>query len=170
MDNANKTFTIQFTAPGDDLDHGTVTRYEIKYSSNYDDLREKNFPSGSVNATIMHDVLDVINGPIQPAESGAIESISFQPAKMSRGVTYYVALRGIDEAGNSGQASNIVSIRFEEDVSGNQGGLSTKVIIGISIGAVLLAILVAMVIFLVIRKRKNSHQPVSTTDDQSNKA
>ena len=167
LDSPNKTFTVQFTAPGDDLDHGIVVRYEIKYSTKYDDLRENNFSVR--NATIIHDVLDVVKGPIQPVESGLRETISFRPSKMNQGVTYYVALRGIDKAGKAGKVSNIVSIRFQMDMAAILEGLSEEGIIGTIVGVVFLATAIALVTFLVNQKHKQSHQPVSTDDNPSNK-
>lgn len=184
VDHVQMTFTIQFTAPGDDLDQGTgtkdlfapeisnekigllinlklcniVSRYEIKYSPNFDDLREQNFHKS--NATLINGELDILDSPVTPEEGGKMQIINFRPVKMQREVSYYLALRGVDEANNTGISSNIVTVRISPE---EPSGLSTQAIVAIAIGGGLLAILIVAVIFLIVRKKYRNYQPTSST-------
>lgn len=142
------------------MDWGTASRYEIKYSTVFDDLRVDNFGS-AINSTLVLQQ-HVINGSLQPLESGSRQIISFvlKDDSNSGAVTYFIALRAVDRSGQAGQASNIVSAQFYSNEPAS--GLSKQALIGIIVGSVFGAILIAAVLYLIARKRYNSYTEADT--------
>lgn len=135
-----------------------VSSYEIKYSTSFDTLREKNFVSG--NATIFQNV-DFVDSPLVPVEAGKIQNITLNSNQLEKDVTYYIALRAFDEAGNAGTSSNIVSILIPKEIS---TGLASNIIAAIVVCSLLLAIFIGAIIFLVIRKKyRNYESPSNST-------
>ncbi|XP_030850209.1 calcium-activated chloride channel regulator 1-like [Strongylocentrotus purpuratus] len=105
----NSTVTLRWTAVGDDLDQGTAYNYELRYSSNFDDVRN--------NFSNSHEVTQdqLISGNlsfISPA--GVIETVTISLPQREKDIIYYFAIRAWDEEGNGGDLSNIASllIRF----------------------------------------------------------
>ena len=101
--------TIEWTAPGDDLDAGTVTSYEIKYSPNFDDLMNDTFPS---NSAAQFKPQDVVDGSLVPRVAGSKQTVSLLMPQESKNTTYFIALRAIDKTNLAGDSSNIVSVQL----------------------------------------------------------
>ena len=90
-------YTLHWTATGDDGTQGTAARYIVYYSKT---------PSGD---KLPADV-KVYQQNLSPKLAGSAESLVFdvKPAPSAQKV-YYVAIIAIDEAGNRGPLSNVVS-------------------------------------------------------------
>lgn len=157
--NPGHTATIQFTAPGEDLDSGTAASYEIRYSPVFDDLRGTNF--GSANNSTLVQQEHVVNGSLQPMVSGSRQTITFvMTMKNEETRTYYIALRAIDRSGQVALPSNIVSAQFPLDEPAS--GLSTKAIIGIIVGSLLGVLLIAAIAYLIHKKKYLSYEAADT--------
>ncbi|XP_041461485.1 calcium-activated chloride channel regulator 1-like [Lytechinus variegatus] len=105
----NSTVTLSWTAVGDDLDQGTASRYELRYSTNISDL-QNNFGS-------CHEVTSdqLVYGNLENIKpSGLTETITVTLPERGQGIVYNFAIRAWDEAGNEGDLSNFasLSIRF----------------------------------------------------------
>ncbi|XP_035214195.1 uncharacterized protein LOC118187988 isoform X1 [Stegodyphus dumicola] len=101
VNHENNTVELQWTAPGNDYDYGNASKYEIKYSTHWAELLELPFKSeGNV----------LTSNSVIPTTSGSPENFKFYFPTNSRNMTYYVALRAIDDSNNNGPVSNIVQI------------------------------------------------------------
>lgn len=83
--------TLAWTAVGDDSLTGTATSYQIRYSTSA--ITAANFASATVVT------------PPTPAAAGTAQGVVVRG--LSRQVTYYFALRTVDEAGNVSALSNV---------------------------------------------------------------
>ena len=84
--------TLTWTAPGDDGSEGTASRYEIRYSQA--PLTEATWAT----ATSASDIP-------APQPAGSLESFVLAP--LATGVTYYAALKSVDDADNWSALSNL---------------------------------------------------------------
>lgn len=127
----------------------------------FDDLRATNFGSKTENSTLVQQE-HVLNGSLQPLESGSKQIISFAMKVESAGEAkaYYIALRALDRSGQAGVASNIVSAQFPSVESAS--GLSTKAIIAIAVGSLFGCLLIAAIAYLIARKKYNSYDEAKT--------
>ena len=96
--------TLAWTAPGNDYDHGRAFRYEIRCYTNRAALREENFTDTGI---LVHTSLVPV-----PEEYGT-EQRSTVGIPWPNEVFYY-AIVAIDEEGNRGEVSNVVSVYAEE--------------------------------------------------------
>ncbi len=90
----DSTATLNWTAVGDDSLTGTATSYQIRYSTS--PITAANF--GSATA---------VSNPPTPLAAGTAQSVVVRG--LSRQVTYYFALKTVDEAGNTSALSNVPS-------------------------------------------------------------
>ena len=107
--NVGRAITIQFTAPGDDLDWGTASHYEIRYSKVLNDVQGANFTIRNSTIITRENVED---GSLQPLESGSRQRVTFRLIDDDIAETYYIALRSIDHTNRTSRTSNIVAAHF----------------------------------------------------------
>ncbi|XP_057373421.1 calcium-activated chloride channel regulator 4-like [Daphnia carinata] len=103
------SFTIEWTAPGDQLDVGTASAYQIKYSTNFDSLMDNNFDSSS---SVQFESQDVIDGSMQPLEYGSKQNVTLRLPSTADDATYYIALRTINKNNVASNTSNVVSVQI----------------------------------------------------------
>ncbi len=84
---------LAWTAPGDDGNVGTATRYEMRMSSAL--ITESNWSAASL-----------VPGAPDPRPGGTRQGMVVRG--LTRGVTYYFAIKAIDDAGNQAAISNVV--------------------------------------------------------------
>ncbi|XP_046655991.1 calcium-activated chloride channel regulator 4-like isoform X2 [Daphnia pulicaria] len=129
----NISIALKWTAPGDDLDSGTASYYELKYSDVVADVINSNFddksPKRKSRSIITEE--DLVAGSLQPSEAGVQQTATFQLTDVQRERPYYLSLRAVDKADKAGQVSNLVVFfipdrtvvvltkNFEDDDSGN---------------------------------------------------
>ncbi|KAK4030134.1 Uncharacterized protein APZ42_033003 [Daphnia magna] len=105
----NVTVELKWTAPGDELDTGTVSRYELKYSEIVDDVINSNFDDESSvrkrRSVVKED--DLVAGSLKPIEAGSLQTATFRLTDVQPERPYYIALRAVDKADNAGQVSNL---------------------------------------------------------------
>ncbi|XP_070559130.1 calcium-activated chloride channel regulator 1-like [Ptychodera flava] len=98
----NETVTLTWTATGDDFDQGTASSYDLRYSTDFNEVLynftncEQTEESNLTAGTLM-----------DPAESGVVEMLTVRMPSSGAGFTYYFAIRAIDDVGNAGQSSNV---------------------------------------------------------------
>ncbi|XP_045199670.2 calcium-activated chloride channel regulator 4A-like [Mercenaria mercenaria] len=98
----SRNFTITWTATGDDINIGQATEYELRISDDINVLID-NFSSA--------ELLDVVNANFTPKAAGEVEYIRIEiDAEESYTSTTFFGISAKDEAGNTGDISNIVSI------------------------------------------------------------
>ncbi|XP_078501447.1 calcium-activated chloride channel regulator 1-like isoform X2 [Lissotriton helveticus] len=97
----NGKIELSWTAPGDDLDQGRASRYQIRMSGNPGHFM------ANFNTTTSIDV-----SSLTPKVAGSLETIIFAPEELAlqnEGVTYF-AVRATDEAGSWSEISNIAQV------------------------------------------------------------
>ena len=87
------TVTLSWTAPGDDGAAGTAAAYEMRVSGST--INDGNWGSATV-----------VNGLPAPLVAGSRQSTVVRG--LTRGTTYYFAIKTVDEAGNWSGLSNVV--------------------------------------------------------------
>ncbi|RXN37691.1 epithelial chloride channel -like protein [Labeo rohita] len=93
----NDTVLLSWTAPGEDLDHGTAKSYKIKWSLDFKMLQ--------FNFSNAHEVN--ISG-ISPQEAGSVEQRSFNLSfPIKNGTTLYFAVQSEDKENVKSQISNV---------------------------------------------------------------
>jgi hypothetical protein len=99
---AADTLTLAWTAPGDDGSIGKATSYDIRWSTA--PITDANFASATA-----------IPGLPSPANSGTRQKVVVRG--LTRGTTYYFALKSTDDAGNVSALSNVVRWDWVYDTS-----------------------------------------------------
>ncbi|XP_076808585.1 calcium-activated chloride channel regulator 4A-like [Clavelina lepadiformis] len=157
----NSGIVLSFTAPGDELDVGTASRYDIQYAFSPDTL-DPSFGASS----------NLINSALVPAPTpaGTLEVININiPIPSNDRGTFRIALgvRATDEAGKTGDISNQVVVTYfsravelinpptpstEPPVTAipDNGRLNITIVIVVSItcGAFVLAVVIAALVYL----------------------
>jgi len=109
------TIDLSWTATGDDGIVGQASSYDLRYSAQ------------SITGANFYSAIQA-NGIPTPTVSGSIENITL--TGLQAGSQYFIAVKAVDEAGNAGSISNVVSSTtvagnfftddFERTVLGNQ--------------------------------------------------
>jgi hypothetical protein len=108
---------VRWTAPGDDGNVGRATAYDLHIAT---------FPMDADNFLLAPSIA----APV-PAEAGSRDSVVING--LFGGVTYYLVLRTVDEAGNVSELSNLASVDLDErnppaqitDLSASRTGFRT---------------------------------------------
>jgi hypothetical protein len=100
-DGTAQATSLTWTAPGDDSLSGTAVGYDIRFSRS--PITSTNFPQATK-----------LNSMLLPGPPGTKQSFSF--TGLTPGVTYYFAVKTVDEKGNWSTVSNIAQV-----VAGNVG-------------------------------------------------
>ena len=101
--------SVQFTAPGDDLDsNDKAASYFVKYSSTVGNLTGGNFDKEEFNTLITNE--NLVNSTLDPEVGGATKTFFIKDSIFLVGEKYALALKAFDEKQNPGKVSNIVQI------------------------------------------------------------
>ncbi|XP_052783525.1 calcium-activated chloride channel regulator 4A-like [Mya arenaria] len=166
-------FTIRWTATGDDRYTGQATTYQFRYANDLDSLLN-NF--GNAQA------LDIGQQNLYPRDSGEDETVDISiTAEKEFNETAFLGIRALDEVGNEGPMSNIVSIVIANGFNISFNGRTNhtyiapppiidddKTIVGLIIGVVIgtavpVIILIAACVVINLRRHKLNN-PHSTRD------
>ncbi|XP_070558064.1 calcium-activated chloride channel regulator 1-like [Ptychodera flava] len=104
----DKTITLQWTAPGEDFDVGTAQEYDLRYSVNFTTFVQ-DFLEG---VPLTDDNVTAGNNLTSPGQFGSVETATILLSDVISDVTYFFGVRALDDSGNEGEPSNIVSARF----------------------------------------------------------
>jgi hypothetical protein len=102
LDNRYEFYTLS-------LLRNAATEYQIKYSDVFDNLLDNNFNS---DLPVQFGQGDVLDGSLQPLESGSKQRVSLALPKKSENVTYFIALRAINNRNVASNTSNVVSVKI----------------------------------------------------------
>lgn len=89
---AVSTFSIKWTTPGDDGLTGRATRYDLRYSTS--SITAANFSQATA-----------LTGLPLPGAAGTLQT--FVVSGLNAGMTYYLAMKTVDEVGNWSAISNV---------------------------------------------------------------
>jgi len=136
-----------------------VSRYELKYSEDAANLLDGNFEHHS---TVITDDI-VLDGSLRPVEAGLTQELTFlfPDSSLIKDRPFYLALRAVDKAEKTSQVSNLASFfipddeMFEGASDGDDHDHQVSVI-AIAISAVLIALVMASIAFIVIHKIRRS--------------
>ncbi|MEK0312723.1 fibronectin type III domain-containing protein [Cohnella sp. 56] len=94
----SRTFTLTWTAPGDDGMTGTAYAYDIRYSNS------------NITAANWDSAQKIYDSP-QPAVGGTTQTLKVEGP--TAGATVYAALKTIDDQGNVSGLSNVASVTMQ---------------------------------------------------------
>ena len=148
----------EWTAPGDDYDHGTVHGYNVSFSADVRDLLDP-----SRQGQILYS--------ITRSDFAGFEATYAFPFKYFD-KDYHVGIYAIDESGNRANISNIVLVRIAKPITTedpNGGGTESPVseedtdwvLIGVVTGVVVILIiflLVGLYLYFFVVRRRRSHR------------
>lgn len=128
-----------------------ATRYEVYMATSYEALFNETEANSRNNITSKSEVLVVSMNQPNPPYSKERHTINLRGAQ---GVCVF-GLKVFDDADNESELSNLVSIRINDGRAGKleNEGFIRKLAIGVSIGIILLAITIVLLVVL-IKKRK----------------
>lgn len=128
----------------------------------FDDLRPANFGSIGRNSTLIGQG-HIVNGSLQPMTSGAQQIMTFVVGDDNhKAKTFYISLRAVDRDGLVGDVSNIIAAPFPAQIESSGSRLSTKAIVGIAIGSLLVLLLVGVISYLIAKKKYLSYSKAET--------
>lgn len=99
--------TVKWTEVGDDALTGIATYYDIRYSTS--EITSENFTSATI-----------VGGPAPGAPSGQTQKTI---TGLTANTTYWFAVKAVDENGNAGAISNVVTITTSPNSGGGTGRL-----------------------------------------------
>lgn len=94
------TITLDWTAPGDDLDVGTATTYRMRWSSTKPDT------TSQTTMDSWWDTANIVVGLPIPLIAGTLQNYAV-PGPFTTGGTYYFVIQACDEAVNCSAYSNV---------------------------------------------------------------
>ncbi|XP_076448467.1 calcium-activated chloride channel regulator 4-like [Babylonia areolata] len=102
---------VRWTAVGDDLDRGTVSSYVMQVSQDFDAL----FTLSLNHTAWTHEdgdwnLGDAPRTPRAPRTAGETEHAQLTLRRLGENATLFLAVRALDEGGNSGELSNVVTL------------------------------------------------------------
>merc|ERR1712179_115880 len=122
VDIAPDVITVEFTAPGDDLDSNTTAaEYIIKYSATAGNLTGPNFDLTEFNTLLTQE--DLVESTLEPVIGGTVKQLKIKTATFEHGRKYIMAMRAKDEVDNYSPVSN--KGQFCSDCSLRPGTSST---------------------------------------------
>ncbi|KAM4722891.1 calcium-activated chloride channel regulator 1-like [Rhinophrynus dorsalis] len=147
---------LQWTATGDDLDHGTASRYDLRMSTNPKELKDNFGQSTSVDISI-----------ITPQPAGASEIFKFTPDNIviENGTILYFAMVAIDKVNQTSDQSNIAQAALfipptvlpptpKPDTNDNIGGLSITHLALIICGSIIILCLIISITVCIVNCQK----------------
>ncbi|XP_006813356.2 calcium-activated chloride channel regulator 1-like [Saccoglossus kowalevskii] len=138
----DRNITLQFTAPGDDLDFGNATSYEIWMDTDFSAMFS-NYEN-TTNTTQDLFVEGVLSSPKSPGQTEVFNIV----VPTQGDITYVFCVVAIDDGGNKSPRSNIVSASMKYFPQRS----SNLLFILATIASVLVVVIVVTVAIYVIRR------------------
>jgi len=132
--------TVEFTAPGDDLDSNTtVAEYVIKYSATAGNLTGDNFDLTEHNTEITED--NLVESSLDPVTGGTIKQLKIKTTTFENEKKYILAMKARDEADNFSPVSNKVQLFIQASPSSGSHGLHSESFLFFSLTILFLLVL-----------------------------
>ena len=142
---------IDFTAPGDDYDEGTASRYELKFTDNFTNLINESYWDNCTDIVPEN----IIYGSLYPLPAGENVYLNLDPKIFQADLVYYLGMKAIDKKDNASPLSNIIQILvtapFNPD-TGEDSGLSGGALAGIIIGCLTIGFALAVIGYFVYQR------------------
>ncbi|XP_071520824.1 uncharacterized protein [Panulirus ornatus] len=120
------TLDITWTAPGDDLDFGTVSRYIFRLSDTVHDLKESRFDLAPDDTLLNVADLLTASDVYQPAGTEVRVRVPLAE-QLQLDHLYYAALRAFDDHENASPVSNVARFSIPRPLADAPGGHTTTV-------------------------------------------
>ncbi|KAH9508197.1 hypothetical protein Btru_054978 [Bulinus truncatus] len=159
---------LQWTSVGGDMERGSAFKYFIHLSNNFDQLLT-DFKSTSPLPTEQ-----IIRGTLDsPKASGNVEElfVYFNTTALTGNMTLFMNIHATDEAGNLGEASNIISISLAHDTAVHRQPLTTALsgmtYLAICLPLTLFALvtIILIVSVMVVRARKTKSEDFEQAEE-----
>merc|ERR1712142_933963 len=125
VDISEDIVTVEFTAPGDDLDSNTTAaEYVIKYSATAGNLTGDNFDLTEHNTQITED--NLVESSLEPVIGGSIKQLNIRTTTFETGKKYILAMRAVDEALNYSPVSNKVQLFIQDTTTSSTTTTTTS--------------------------------------------
>ncbi|PIK44468.1 putative calcium-activated chloride channel regulator 1-like [Apostichopus japonicus] len=190
----NGTATLEFSAPGDDLDNGNASYYIIRMSTSANEIRANYSSIPALNETEF-----IVGDIFSPGNFGDPERfVVMVDVPQNRSVVSYIfAMHAVDDFGNEGDMSNVVQATFAvhtaptynntapltttpppltttpppppltiEEVDGKSQLLPLWITLGAVVGAVVLILLAIILVKVISKDTKNSKSVSPVTRKQ----
>ncbi|XP_046571661.1 calcium-activated chloride channel regulator 4-like isoform X1 [Haliotis rubra] len=159
----SQTVTLSWTAPGDDLNVGTVAKYELRVAVTFASLRV-NF----TQATMVKNE-DLVTGNMDPLPAGSQQMVTIRLPSNWSSAFYVFGLKAFDEASRQSELSNLRSITLQpltipqQNPAPEPASSATNFLIWVGVGlgaAVALAVVLVVIICICTRKSKTKENPI----------
>lgn len=116
----DRIFILEWTSPGDNMDHGTAASLEIRVSIHGNDLRGDHF-----NSSFLLNQTHLLEGSLIPLPGKTTQRIVVKLSEQwilqviqssQKTFDVYIALRATDAAKNVAEISNLVSVHFGYEI------------------------------------------------------
>ncbi|KAK7465057.1 hypothetical protein BaRGS_00037796 [Batillaria attramentaria] len=102
----NGSLVLQWTAVGGDMDRGTAARYTLHLATDFEQLVRS-----GVNESVWSETdVRVQESLLHPQPAGTSESLTLSLSHLGPNDTVFLSVRAVDESGNAGELSNIVTL------------------------------------------------------------
>ncbi|XP_071114503.1 calcium-activated chloride channel regulator 1-like [Haliotis cracherodii] len=160
----SQTVTLSWTAPGDDLNVGKVSKYELRVAVTFGSLRENFTQASKVKDE------DLVTGSMDPLPAGSQQMVTIRLPSNWSSDFYVYGLKASDEASRQSELSNLRSITLrsltipQRKPAPVSPGSATNFLIWVGVGlGVAVAVAVALVVVVVCiykRKMKTKGNPI----------
>ncbi|XP_042876132.1 calcium-activated chloride channel regulator 1-like [Penaeus japonicus] len=99
------SLSLSWTAPGSDLDRGTVSKYIIRISDNKEDLKQKRFDK-TPPCTLLKSNSKDLEAVLLPFGTPVSLNVTYDKS-LGCSTPYFVALKAVDDKDNESRVSNI---------------------------------------------------------------
>ncbi|XP_067845973.1 calcium-activated chloride channel regulator 1-like isoform X1 [Heptranchias perlo] len=137
-------FELEWTAPGEDYDQGTASRYDMRMSDNLLQLRDNFTKAAMVNLTSLN-----------PRPYGSRETVTIVPenTELQNGTTVYFALLAYDKSNASSEMSNVAKVFVFVPLIEHPKDNNVSKIVWIVVVVVIIVCLLAGITAYVVRKK-----------------
>ncbi|XP_046351111.2 calcium-activated chloride channel regulator 1-like [Haliotis rufescens] len=102
-----RTIAITWTATGDDLNVGTVSKYDIRVSSSFDALRQNFTASYEISNS------NILSGSLTALQSGSQQMVQVALPSDQTSNFHVIGLRAVDDSNRTSLISNLRSVTFQ---------------------------------------------------------
>ncbi|KAL8565740.1 hypothetical protein ACOMHN_018657 [Nucella lapillus] len=159
---------LKWTSVGDDMDRGSAATYVMQISENFDQL----FTMDINQTAWTTPALEKLLGDLNPQPAGRPERLTVSLAQLPENVTWFLSLRALDERGNAGELSNIVTVSRARELAVPMEVVrviySTEFYLKVIIPPVATLLLFVILVVVVVISRRRNNKIVDEMPDEKN--